>query len=52
MEEGILIEFTKGGGGSTKWGTEIDRFWGTIENKKSVTSYRCKSCGFLESYAK
>ena len=57
MEEGLL--------GSTfgpplngvyvnKYGTSIKKsFLGQdLENKKEVKIYRCKECGYLESYAK
>lgn len=52
MEKGALIERGKGTAGSTKWGTGVNQLLGTINDKKEVVSYRCTSCGFLESYAK
>lgn len=48
MEEGFFQ--TYGGDGKTKWGTK-NIFLG-LENKHDVKIFRCKSCGFLESYAK
>ncbi len=55
MEEGHIIEFD----GSVipikeKWGTSAKAGWfgANIENKKTVFAYRCKSCGYLEQYAK
>lgn len=34
------------------WGTKIRTIVGGLENPHEVTTYRCKSCGYLESYAK
>ena len=35
------------------WGTKIKGFLkGDVENRRNVTVYRCKNCGYLESYAK
>ncbi|MEN9389425.1 MAG: hypothetical protein RLY61_509 [Candidatus Parcubacteria bacterium] len=51
MEEGK----TKSRGGYARfniWGQGGTSFWGTFKkNIKEITSYRCKSCGYLESYA-
>lgn len=55
FEEGHTVEFD---GGivpmKEKWGTSAKAGWSgaKIENKKTVTAYCCKSCGYLEQYAK
>ena len=48
MEEGT-IPFSPGN--SLKWGTKMSIVKG-IENKHEIVTYRCSSCGYLESYAK
>lgn len=53
LEEGFV-------GSKTDSGKEIREDWGTglsflgngLENSRPVVSYRCKKCGFLESYAR
>ena len=51
MEEGVLGDMGHGVV-QQQWGTKIT--WGglKLENRKAVKTYRCKSCGYLESYAK
>jgi hypothetical protein len=34
------------------WGTGISITGGGLDNSHPVTTYRCTSCGYLESYAK
>lgn len=35
------------------WGKSIDRVWiGKLKGSQNLIAYRCKSCGYLESYAK
>lgn len=48
MEEGVIPDGTTKM--KSKWGTKIT-FMG-LENKHEVITFRCKSCGYLESYAK
>ncbi|OGG15115.1 hypothetical protein A2773_04465 [Candidatus Gottesmanbacteria bacterium RIFCSPHIGHO2_01_FULL_39_10] len=53
MEEGLIADFIPAGATPPQWGTKLK--WGGIrgvENKHEVKTYRCKSCGFLKSYAK
>lgn len=55
MEEGI----TKGSLGALvhsspiRWGKKDSiSFWtGKVKGGKDITAYKCKSCGYLESYA-
>jgi predicted nucleic-acid-binding Zn-ribbon protein len=35
--------------GSLLWGSALS-FLGGLKNKRNVTAYRCKNCGFIESY--
>ena len=55
MEEGFVADR------STSFNIAQSQYWGTgtsmlemgkLKDQKIVTTYRCKSCGFLESYAK
>ncbi len=51
MEEG----FVKGFGDSNvrnKWGKDGLNWRGRVKNGKDIIVYRCKSCGYLEDYAK
>ncbi len=53
MEEGITK--TEGAyAGGTKWGKKdsLSAFSGNVKDGKDIIVYRCKSCGYLESYAK
>ncbi|EKE13678.1 MAG: hypothetical protein ACD_12C00871G0001 [uncultured bacterium] len=59
MEEGLMTNRTiskiPAANGSIVWGTKLikDFFaYFKVENAKEVKSYRCKECGYLESYAK
>lgn len=54
MEKGMSVDAGPGVH-QTTWGTKIKRvlgFYGGLEDQKSIVSYRCSNCGFLESYAK
>lgn len=53
MEEGLIVDKTTDLSipGKQNWGKGIKFVWG-IENRKDVITYRCKKCGYLESYAK
>lgn len=48
MEEGLLVDEYKGKSG---WLKELNSQF-DLKNLKLLTTYRCTSCGFLESYAK
>ena len=54
MEEGVIFDRGHLNVLSTqKFGTGIKgMLFRKIENEKNILSYRCKSCGYLESYAK
>ncbi len=49
MEEGLMK--TPNMSPNEVWGTKVN-ILGYLENKKEVKTYRCKKCGYLESYAK
>ena len=54
MEEGTIAD-TCNNIGSVKhqrWGTGIQSSLSGLENPREVITNRCKSCGYLESYAK
>ncbi len=58
MEVGFLLEFAQGNRGSaTQWvsGPPEKSFWMGLKldarARHDVTTCRCKTCGFLESYA-
>lgn len=53
MEEGFIVDtWGRVGHGSSKqeWGNDRN-FIGQLKTKKQIATYRCTSCGFLESYA-
>lgn len=55
MEEGMLVDMQGTGiAGKQSWGTSLK--WGGmlagVNNSHDVKTYKCKSCGYLESYAK
>ena len=58
MAEGFVIDNTYGGRAVSTWleGTPTKSMWVgvALDGKKpiDVTTMRCTSCGFLESYAK
>lgn len=58
MEEGFIADASNGGLAPSKWiaGQPEKSFWHgiKIKDKKQVqiSTYRCASCGYLESYAK
>ena len=55
MMEGYLIDKNWAGGWKPQvWGTntKIGAFSINVENETNVKTYKCKNCGYLESYAK
>lgn len=58
MEQGFVLDNTHGGRVVSHWvpGAPLKSFWmGTkLPEEKAVPigTYRCSSCGFLESYAR
>ncbi len=58
MTEGFLLDRTQGGRGLTSWveGTPQKSIWVGVKlgGKKpmEVATWRCGSCGYLESYAR
>lgn len=55
MEEGIALPtnaFNVGMGVGLSWGTGVNKLTASIKNRRDATTYRCKNCGYLESYAK
>jgi hypothetical protein len=58
MEEGFIADATYGGVLTSKWveGEPEKSFWTGIKTKGKeqiqISTYRCASCGYLESYAK
>jgi len=59
MELGVAVDQAATMGGGTRstgqiWGTKITRGMLSMEvqNAKFISTYRCKNCGYLESYAK
>ena len=57
MAEGFLVDRTHGGAGVTAWveGEPVKSVWTGLKLKGrariDVSSWRCRRCGFLESYA-
>jgi hypothetical protein len=56
MEVGFLLELTYGAALPTRWitGAPEKRWIGGVKTDKQwygVETWRCKSCGYLESYA-
>lgn len=58
MEQGFVLDTTYGGAIVHKWaaGAPLKSFWtGTKQPKGDlipIGTYRCSSCGYLESYAR
>ena len=58
MEQGFVLDQTYGARGVSQWaaGAPVKSFWtGTKlpeEKLVPIGTYRCSSCGYLESYAK
>lgn len=57
MEEGFIVEYTHNSSNPNRWfqgGPE--REWGVVKLSRKenfwVTTYRCRGCGYLESYAR
>jgi hypothetical protein len=57
MEEGFLLDQTHGGNAQANWieGVPTPSFWTGLKlgdrQRIPVTTYRCGSCGYLESFA-
>jgi len=57
MEEGFLLELMEGGKKPTEWieGPPEKSFWVGVKTggkeHRTVRTFRCVKCGFLESYA-
>jgi hypothetical protein len=57
MEEGFLLDRTHGGVGASAWvaGVPEKSFWTGLKLKGRaqlpVATWRCRRCGYLESYA-
>jgi len=48
MEEGLITTvFSKS---KQLWGTKLKMFG--LENSREVSNYRCKACGFVETFVK
>jgi DNA-directed RNA polymerase subunit RPC12/RpoP len=54
MEEGMIADGNSVGGYSIpQWGTGVNGvIIKTVDNAHKVKSFRCKNCGFLESFAR
>jgi len=53
MEEGVQVDYAQNGPNWSKWATDIKgQIFKKTEGEKYIKTYRCKDCGFLESYAK
>lgn len=62
MEEGILVEYDTAGGIDLNVSTPKKQTWAkkinsgllsdSIDKEIQVVAYRCKKCGYIESYAK
>jgi len=50
MNEGILKP--KGSGITLEWGTKISLLGFSMKDGQDVVTYKCKRCGYLETYAK
>ena len=57
MAEGFVVDQARNGAGVSTWqgGHPRKSFWTGIkllkENQRSIVSWRCAACGFLENYA-
>ena len=57
MDDGFIVDDTQGGVVQAQWteGKPRHSFWLGIrvprQARHAVTTYRCPSCGYLESYA-
>lgn len=58
MEDGFIVDSTHGGSTQSQWaaGQPVKSFWTGLklrgQRMLKVATYRCTSCGYLESYAK
>jgi hypothetical protein len=50
MEVGIVK--TKGGAPEQEWGSKVNWSKIGVENAHNIETFRCTSCGYLESYTK
>ncbi len=57
MDDGFIVDDTHGGVVQSQWteGKPRGWFWFGVrvprQDRHAVTTYRCPSCGYLESYA-
>ena len=59
MEQGFILDTMQGGQIVSRWAAGIPQksFWtgtkgGTEDSGSPVGTFRCESCGYLESYAR
>ena len=58
MERGFLVDHTHGGVAPSEWadGLAERSFWTGVKmrgrERRRVETFRCESCGYLESYAR
>lgn len=50
MEEGLLADHSYLKFNKLSWGTALGILGQTVKKKRPVKTYRCKTCGYLESY--
>lgn len=61
MQEGLTVEYKVQGGNTINWNIPKHETWGnklekgffndSVDGEKNIKTYRCSSCGYLESYA-
>ena len=52
MEEGIIVDSVYAGVAKGRWASKITLGGLSTNNSKTIKSFRCKNCGYLENYAK
>lgn len=54
MEKGIILDSTQFSSTKARWAKSvgIQLFGVGVKNAKTIISYRCENCGYLENYAK
>ena len=57
MEEGFVVDYAGNFPQVSEWSAESPKmgwfgFGVDVKGVRKITSYRCTSCGYLESYAK